>query len=174
MLKGTCMNPKQFQSFLINSSLQKAISIIVGLIIILTSACANDNDISSTALSCEISRKEGRCTSIPTLDNGTLKIIQGRHFILNGQYNACFHEEAINIRGKYRVANYNNGMRFELLATKIQGLKSTKTVEFPSTVAVVTLNKTSLKGVISDIWATIRTPITVASRTEAEITCKSN
>jgi hypothetical protein len=139
----------------------------MSFILMTLTACSND-DLGIPAMSCEISNKAESCRAVPLLNSGHLRIMPGRQFKLKGQYNACYHQETVNIHGRYQHVEYGKGLSIELLATEIKGLKSS---EFPSTIAVVTLDKSSLKGVIRDVWATIRSP-EIDDKSMIEVTCK--
>ncbi len=132
------------------------------------SACSSDNS-GTLAMNCEILNKAENCSEVPTLRAGQLNLVPRGQFELKGQYSACFHEETVEIHGKYQRSNYNKGMSIELLATKIKGLKSS---EFPSTIAVVTLEKATLKGEIRDVWAAIRSPKYGNNDSSIEVVCK--
>ena len=140
------------------------------LSIMTLTACSSDNS-GTLAMNCEILSKAENCSEVPILRAGQLKLVPRGQFELKGQYSACFHEETVTIYGKYQRSDYNKGMNIELLATKIKGLKSS---EFPSTIAVITLEKASLKGVIRDVWATIRSPRYGNGNTSIEVVCKSD
>jgi hypothetical protein len=141
---------------------------IILSIMTLTACSSNSSD--TLAMSCEIFNKAENCSEVPMLRAGQLKLVHAGQFELKGQYSACFHEETVTIHGKYQRSDYNKGMSIELLATKIKGLKSS---EFPSTIAVVTLEKTTLKGLIRDVWATIRSPKYANNNSTIEVVCKS-
>lgn len=134
------------------------------------SACSGEKPL-IPLMTCNISQKLDECSAIPTIKKGKLKILPGEKFTLDAQYKACFHQETVIIQGKYKGASYNKGLSIELLATKIKGLRSS---EFPTTIAVVTLEESSLKGVINDIWANIRSSTQSDGKHVAEITCKAD
>lgn len=151
-----------------NSALR--LSVIIFYLAITATACSRDKS-SVPSMTCNIVSTSDKCTSVPTLSKGRLKMMQGGRFVLDGQYSACFHEENVIIQGKYQRSNYSNGMSIELLATKIKGLKSST---FPSTIAVINLDKSSLKGLINDVWARIRSPMQSGDKPVVEITCKTD
>lgn len=148
----------------------RIILFIAGLCVITLTSCNNDKS-SVPPVTCKILRQAGDCSSVPTLNTGELKIKSNGSFSLEGQYQACYHKEAVSIQGQYQASSFSNGFNIELLATKIKGLGSS---DFPATIAVVTLDKSSLKGVINDIWATIRTPIQNAKKRTIDIICVAN
>jgi hypothetical protein len=143
-------------------------SLLSGFVLLNVSACSGEKPL-IPLMTCSISQKLPECSAIPTLEKGKLKILPSEKFTLDAQYQACFHQETVHIQGKYKAATYNNGLTIELLATKIKGLKSS---EFPTTIAVVTLEKSTLKGVINDVWASIRSSTQSDGKHVAEITCK--
>ena len=145
-------------------------SLLSGFVLLIVSACSGEKPL-IPLMTCSISKKLDECSATPTLEKGKLKILPGEKFTLDAQYQACFHQEAVVIQGKYKGASFNNGLTIELLATKIKGLKSS---EFPTTIAVVTLEKSVLKGVINDVWASIRSSTQSDGKHVAEITCKKD
>ncbi len=144
-------------------------SLLSGSILLIASACSGDKPL-IPLMTCNISQKFDECSATPTLEKGKLKILPGEKFTLDAQYQACFHQEAVVIQGKYKGASFSKGLTIELLATKIKGLKSS---EFPTTIAVVTLEKSILKGIINDVWASIRSSTQSDGKHVAEITCKT-
>lgn len=148
----------------------KSAFILSVIVVIAVSACTREKSI-IPLMTCKISSLTNECTSTPTLQSGKLRILPGMSFTFEGQYNACFHQETVSIHGKYKGSGYSNGLTIELLASKIKGLKSS---DFPSTIAVVTLEKSTLKGAITDIWATIRSPVLNDGKHVVEITCKAD
>lgn len=146
------------------------LSLIVGFVLFAVSACSREKTL-IPLMTCNISQKLDECSATPTLEKGKLKILPGEKFTLDARYQACFHQETVVIQGKYKGSSYNKGLSIELLATKIKGLKSS---EFPTTIAVVTLEKSNLKGVINDIWANIRSSTQSDGKHVAEITCKAD
>lgn len=140
---------------------------IISFIFMTLTACSS-GDPGIPAMTCEIMSKSEDCSAVPMLNSGELKIMPDRQFKLQGQYNACYHKETVIIHGRYQHSDYGKGINIELLATEIKGLKSS---EFPSTIAVVTLEKSSLKGVIRDVWATIRSPEN-NDKSAIEVICK--
>ena len=140
---------------------------IISFIFITLTACSSGVP-GIPAMTCEILSKAEDCSAVPMLSSGHLKIMPDRQFKLKGQYNACYHKETVIIYGKYQHSDYGKGISIELLATKIKGLRPS---EFPSTIAVVTLGKLSLKGVIRDVWATIRSPEN-NDKSAIEVICK--
>ncbi len=143
--------------------------IIGGILsLIILASCSND-DSNIPAMTCKIVQKAENCSAVPTLTSGLLRIVPRGHFELKGHYSACFHDETVTIYGEYQVSEYKKGMNIELLATKIKGLKSS---EFPSTIAVITLEKATLKGVMRDVWAAIRSPAYRHDGSQIEVTCK--
>ncbi len=146
------------------------LSLILGFVLFAVSACSKEKPL-IPLMTCNISQNLDKCSATPTLEKGKLKILPGEQFTLDAQYQACFHQETVVIQGKYEGTPYNKGLSIELLATKIKGLKSSK---FPTTIAVVTLEKSTLKGVINDIWANIRSSKQSDGKHVAEITCKAD
>ncbi len=146
------------------------LSLILGCVLLNVSACSEEKSL-IPLMTCSISQNLTDCSANPTLEKGQLKILPDKKFTFEGQYQACFHQETVNFQGKYKGDSYNKGLTIELLATKIKGLKSS---EFPTTIAVVTLEKSTLKGVINDIWASIRSSTKSDGKHVAEITCKAD
>jgi hypothetical protein len=144
------------------------LSLFLGLILLTVSSCSKEKPL-IPLMTCSISQTLTECSATPTLEKGELKTLSGEKFTLDARYQACFHQENVHIQGKYKGTSFNKSLTVELLATKIKGLKSS---EFPTTIAVVTLEKSTLKGVINDIWANIRSSIQSDEKHVAEITCK--
>ncbi len=142
--------------------------LILGLILLSVSSCSKEKPL-IPLMTCSISQTSDECSATPTLEKGKLKILPGEKFTLDAQYQACFHQENVLIQGKYKGTSFNKGLTVELLATKIKGLKSS---EFPTTIAVVTLEKSTLKGIINDVWASIRSSTQFDGKHVAEIICK--
>jgi hypothetical protein len=117
---------------------------------------------------CSISPQFSECTPVPTLQTGQLILMPSKEFVLKAQYGACYHQENVTIQGRYKNSIYPDSLLIELLATHIEGLDPST---FPSTVAVVTLDRSSQQGIVTDIWATIRSPIKSNNRYVSEITC---
>lgn len=141
---------------------------ILAITVLATSACTKEPPV-LPLMTCTLSPQFSECTPMLTLQTGQLTLMPSRDFILKGQYNACFHKENIIIQGRYKNTTYPSTLVIELLATHIEGLQ---TSDFPSTIAVVTLDKSTLKGITTDIWANIRSPIEINKRYVSEITCK--
>ena len=145
------------------------LSVVILYALIAMVACSRDTS-KIPLMTCNIFSSSDKCSAVPTLSKGMLNIKQTGRFTLDGHYSACFHEENVIIQGKYQSSNYSNGINIELLATEIKGLKSST---FPSTIAVINLDKVSLKGRISDVWASIRSPLQGSIAPAVEIICKA-
>ena len=142
--------------------------IILASTLLATTACKNEIP-APPLMTCTISPQFSECTPMPTLQSGKLTILPSREFTLEGLYSACYHQETVKIQGKYKNSIYTSSLVIELLATHIEGLKSS---DFPSTIAVVTLDKSTKQGIITDIWASVRSPIESNNKYVSEITCK--
>ncbi len=121
------------------------------------------------SMTCVITQDEGDCSAIATLSTGHIKIKPNQAFELIGQYSACFHEEVVVVQGRYQSKVFDKGYTIELLAKKIGNLKSS---DFPSTIAVITLDRASLEGVIHDVWSSIRFPSLSQEKTLIGLTCQ--
>lgn len=115
-------------------------------------ACNKTEDMAQN-LSCEISIVgKQQCSEHPTLQHGQLEFGDDGQFEFTGDYDACFDKRRIQAVGRYKIDKYPNGIKMELLANWFYGADS-KMENFPRTIGSVDLERKTLKGVYTDLWA---------------------
>lgn len=108
------------------------------------------------SMTCNITTPDPNgCTGISTLHSGVLTISKDGTFKLKAHYNGCFIIEDVMKSGKFQASYFKETMSFELLATRVTGMKDNKS-DFPRTLGFANLNYDRLDGYLIDISAVIR------------------
>ena len=147
-------------------------ALLAGIILLPLMACSNNPGLANMNCTVSTTGKE-ECQSIPTLSSGTLKLKRNGSFELTGNYMSCFQSSKVRILGQYQhTETPTQIIEMELSAEKIEQNEGKK-IDFPRTIGVINLDRTSGKGNFIDIWSNIRMKGLVKQETiPKELNCK--
>lgn len=132
--------------------------ILIGITILAgtNSAAKSQKTFDSNNMTCNIAAQgTDDCTGLPTLHSGVLTISKDGTFKLKAQYNGCFIIEHVMRSGKFQVSYFGETMSYELLSTRVTGMKDNKS-DLPRTLGFANLNYDRLDGYLIDLSAVMR------------------
>ncbi|SER14780.1 hypothetical protein SAMN05421690_10104 [Nitrosomonas sp. Nm51] len=122
---------------------------------------------------CIIKVQRAECSPLPVITHAKFSLTDS-HFSLSAQYASCFSERTLEIQGRVlRTVNTGNVQEFELLGESYDPV--TDFIAFPRTIAYLVLDKSTEKGMFTDVWSAqqlMRHP--VSSVLTVPVNCKNN
>ncbi|MCP5245648.1 MAG: hypothetical protein H6937_06790 [Burkholderiales bacterium] len=100
---------------------------------------------------CVIKAQRAECSAMPVIVRAKLNL-SASNFSLAAQYESCFSERAVEIQGRVlQTVNKENVHEFELLGEHYEPV--TDFIAFPRTIAYLVLDKSTQKGMFTDVWS---------------------
>ena len=104
-------------------------------------------------LMCTISIERDVCSPLPVIVEATIDLSDSiTRFDFVARYQSCFSERNVKIQGRLlQTVNHDSAQEFELLGEYYEPV--TDFIVFPRTIAYLMLDKTTLQGMLTDVWS---------------------